>query len=121
MPSGGDAAMAEFDVFAMPSRYEGAAYAPLEAMRAGVPVILTDVVGNRDAFDDGVSGILVPPEDPAALAAAVLRLLRDPDLRRSIGAAGRAHVESHFDLRRIAEQLGDLYRMTARDREEEEN
>jgi glycosyltransferase involved in cell wall biosynthesis len=114
MPSGGDAAMAELDVFALSSRYEGAAYAPMEAMRAGVPVVLTDVVGNRDAIEAGVSGLLVPPDDPAGLAAGIGRLLGDPRLRAEIGANGRRRVEEHFDLKVLAGRLEHLYRSAAR-------
>ena len=79
LPSGGEAAMAELDVFVMSSRYEGAAYAPMEAMRARVPVVLTDVVGNhRTAIEAGVSGLLVPPDNQAALAGGIGRLPGGP-------------------------------------------
>ena len=114
MPSGGEAAMAELDVFVMSSRYEGAAYAPMEAMRAGVPVVLTDVVGNRDAVEVGVSGLLVPPDDPAGLAAGIGRLLGDARLRAEIGANGRRRVEERYDLRVLAVRLEHLYRSAAR-------
>ena len=96
LPSGGEAAMAELDVFVMSSRYEGAAYAPMEAMRARVPVVLTDVVGNRDAVEAGVSGLLVPPDDPATLARgdrASPRRRRPPGRdRRARPPAGRRSV-----------------------------
>src|SRR5262249_34673479 len=66
--TGAASAAGSFDVFALLSRYEGAPYAPLEAMRAGVPVVVTDVVGSRDTVENGVSGHIVPPGDPAAAA-----------------------------------------------------
>ena len=110
LPSGGEAAMAELDVFVMSSRYEGAAYAPMEAMRARVPVVLTDVVGNRDAIEAGVSGLLVPPDDPAALARGIGRLLGDAGLRAEIGEHGRRRVAGLYDLRVLADQLDRLYR-----------
>ena len=107
--------MSEFDIFAMPSRYEaGDPFSPMEAMRAGVPVVLTDVVGNRDAVEDGVSGVLVPPEDPVALACALQRLLEDPPSRARIGERGRQRVVEHYDVRTTARQLEDLYRSAAR-------
>lgn len=113
MPSGGEAAMPELDVFVMSSRYEGAAYAPLEAMRAGVPVVLTDVVGNRDAVEAGVSGLLVPPDDPAALAGAIRDLIDHPRLRAAIGENGRQRVAERYDLRRLADELAQLYESLA--------
>lgn len=109
MPSGGEAAMSELDVFVMSSRYEGAAYAPLEAMRAGVPVVLTDVVGNRDAVEARVSGLLVPPDDPAALAGAIRELIDHPRLRAAIGENGRQRVAERYDIRRLADELAHVY------------
>ena len=107
------AVMAQFDVFALPSRYEAGPYAPLEAMRAGTPVVLSDVMGNRDTVVDGDSGLLVPPDDPEALAAAISRVLDDPELGRSLAAAARARLEAEFDVRRMAERVGALYAATA--------
>jgi glycosyltransferase involved in cell wall biosynthesis len=120
-PTGGDAAMPELDVFAMPSRYEGAAYAPLEAMRARVPVVLTDVVGNRDTIEHGISGLLVPTEDPAALADAVLRLLRSPWLRRSLADAGHRRALDRFHIAGVSAELGRLYQSMASAREGHQN
>jgi glycosyltransferase involved in cell wall biosynthesis len=106
---GAGAALGQLDVFTLASRFEGGPYAPLEAMRAGTPVVLTDVVGSRDAVVDGESGRLVPPGDPAALARAVTALLEDPLERRRLGAAGRARVVDRFDVRAMAAALDDLY------------
>ena len=64
----------------------------LEAMAAGVPVVATDVGGVRDVVHDGSTGILVPPEDPAALAAGILRVLQDPDGSERLRSAARALV-----------------------------
>jgi glycosyltransferase involved in cell wall biosynthesis len=99
----------QLDVFALPSRFEGGPYAPLEAMRAGTPVVLTEVVGSRDTVEDGVSGLIVPPEDPASLAQAVVGLLRDPERRRAVGRAGRERVEERFDVRAMGRTLDELY------------
>ncbi len=102
-------ALDQLDVFALSSRFEGGPYAPLEAMRAGTPVVLTEVVGSRDTVEHGVSGLIVPPEDPDALAEAVIGLLRDPDGRRRMGRAGQARVVERFDVRAMGRALDDLY------------
>jgi glycosyltransferase involved in cell wall biosynthesis len=101
--------MRQFDVFVLASRYEGGPYAPLEAMRTGTPVVVTDVIGRRDTVEDGRSGLVVPPDDPDALAAAVAQLLADPDLRRRLAEGGRARLAHRFDVRRMADRLGILY------------
>ncbi len=107
--AGAAGALGELDVFALSSRFEGGPYSPLEAMRAGTAVVLTDVAGNRDAVENGLSGVLVPPADPGALADAIIRVLRDEALRRRIGEAGRARVLERFDVRRLIARLDDLY------------
>jgi glycosyltransferase involved in cell wall biosynthesis len=99
----------QLDVFLLASRFEGGPYAPLEAMRAGTPVVLTDVVGSRDAVEPGISGLLVPPGRPADLGAAVADLLRDPRRRAALGAAGRERVRSRFDVRAAGAALDALY------------
>jgi glycosyltransferase involved in cell wall biosynthesis len=75
-----------------PSRREGFGMACAEAMAHGKPVVASDVGGLRDLVVDGETGLLVPPRNPAALRAAIDRLLADPDLRRRLGAAGRERV-----------------------------
>ena len=106
---GAAGALGQLDVFALSSRFEGGPYSPLEAMRAGVAVVLTDVVGSHDAVEDGVSGRLVPPGDPDALGTAIADLLGDGDERRRIAAAGRTRVVSLFDVRAMGSALDDLY------------
>jgi glycosyltransferase involved in cell wall biosynthesis len=106
---GASGALGAFDVFALSSRFEGGPYAPLEAMRAGTAVVLTDVVGSRDAVVDGVSGRLVPVGKPEALAAAVVELLADPVARATLARAGRARVVEHFDVRAMGAALDALY------------
>jgi glycosyltransferase involved in cell wall biosynthesis len=82
----------------MPSRYEGMPYFALEAAVAGRPVVGSDVGGLDELVLDGRTGVLVPPEDPAALAAAVTDLLHDPVRGAALGAAARAHVERNHSL-----------------------
>ena len=104
------------NVFALASRFEGGPYAPLEAMRAGTPVVVSDVVGNRDTVEDGRSGLVVPPDDPVALANAITSLLKDPERAREIGRLGRRRVEEYFDVRITAPRLTDVYRSVGRRR-----
>jgi glycosyltransferase involved in cell wall biosynthesis len=103
-------AVADMTVFVLVSRFEGAPYTPLEAMRAEVPVVLTDVVGSRDCVEDGRSGLLRPAGDVAGLAEAVVGLLDDAERRRSLGMAGRMRVAERFDVARMGRSLSDLYR-----------
>jgi glycosyltransferase involved in cell wall biosynthesis len=97
-------------VFVLSSRYEGGPYAPLEAMRAGTPVVVTDVVGSRDTVVDGESGLVVAPDDPAALAAAVTRVLADRCLAERLAAGGRDRLAARYDVRLMADRLALLYR-----------
>ena len=80
--------LAGFDVFVLPSRYEGLPLVVLEAMLAGLPVVASDVGSVAEAVVDGETGLLVRPDDPAAFAQAVGRVLADVDLRRRLGEAG---------------------------------
>jgi glycosyltransferase involved in cell wall biosynthesis len=104
-----------FDLFVLPSRWEGMSNGLLEAMAAERPIIATAVGGNPELIEDGVSGLLVPSEDPEALAAAILRLLRDPDLAGRLARAGRARVEARYTLDTTVRSLEALYeRLLAR-------
>lgn len=82
----------------------------LEAMAMQRPVVSTPVGGIAEIIEDGVSGLLVPPRDPTALAAALLRLLRDPALRDHLGRAGRLRVAERFDISRNVERFVELFR-----------
>jgi glycosyltransferase involved in cell wall biosynthesis len=97
------------DVFVLPSRHEGMPLAALEAMDAGLPVVGTRVIGTSEAVADGVSGRLVPPGRPAALAAAIDELLSEPALRRRMGAAGRQRYEQMFTATRMARLTAAVY------------
>lgn len=98
-----------FDLFVQPSLHEGLPNTVLEAMAAGLPVIATAVGGTPEVVLDGVTGLLVPPRDPHALAEAITRLLDLPDLRRRMGQAGRKRVERHFSIEETVRQTEALY------------
>nr|WSZ96480.1 glycosyltransferase [Streptomyces sp. NBC_00857] len=102
------------DLVVQPSRWEGMAVAPLEAMASGRPVVLSDVDGARESLPPGREAFcLTPPEDPPALAAAVSALLRDGPLREAIGRQGHQHVLSTYDVRRTTRAVADVYREVA--------
>ena len=101
--------IAGMDLFVLPSRREGLGLVLLEAMRAELPVVASNVGGIPDVVDHGVTGVLVPPEDPVALADAIERLLADPELRARFGAAGRARFEAHFSTEQEARAYEALY------------
>ena len=98
-----------FDLFVQPSHYEGLPTTVLEAMAAGLPVVATAVGGTPEVVVDGVTGLLVPPRDSAALAQAIAALLRDPELRGRMGKAGRERVAQHFSVERMVRKTERLY------------
>ena len=98
-----------FDIFAMSSVTEGLGSAMLDAMACQTPVVATRAGGIPEAVVDGKSGLLVPPNDDAALAAAIVKLLRDADLRKSLGAAGRARVVEEFSVERMVTKTLGVY------------
>ena len=97
-----------FDVFALSSTSEGISLTLLEAASAGLPIVATRVGGTPEVVVDGETGVLVPPSDPAAFAAALGALARRPD-RAALGRAGRARVERGFSVEKMAGAYQDLY------------
>ena len=96
-----EAALKQADLFVLPSRFEGFPMALCEAMAAGLPVIAADCpTGPREIIRPDVDGILIPPEDPAALAAALARLMDDDALRHRLGGRA-AEVVDRFSVDRI--------------------
>ena len=93
--------LARASLFVLPSLTEGVSLTLLEAMARGIPVIATRVGGNAEVVMDGETGFLVGTRAPTELAAAMVRLVRDPREGLRLGLAGRARVERHFDVRRM--------------------
>ena len=98
-----------FSAFAMSSISEGYSIALLEACASALPIVATDVGGNAEIVADGVNGLVVPPADPDALAAALARLLDDPDLAGRMGQAGRAWLMANATFDIMAARYLDLY------------
>jgi type III pantothenate kinase len=95
--------------------YEPFGIVPLEAMACGVPVVAAAVGGLRDTVVDGVTGVHVPPRDPAALADALAALLPDAARRRALGRAGRERVECEYTWAGVAERTARVYRRVLAD------
>ena len=102
--------LAAADVFAVPSRREGQGMAALEAMAAGVPLVAARVGGLADMLADGETALLVPPDDPDALAAALSRLQSDSRLRQKLVTNALALVRERYALRPMLDAVADVYR-----------
>ncbi|MFB6568698.1 glycosyltransferase family 4 protein [Streptomyces noursei] len=99
------------DLVVVPSRWEGMALVPLEAMACGIPVVLSDVGGARECLPaDAADDCLVPPDDPAALARALTALLSDRDRRAALGVRLAEHVRMAHDVQRTAGAVLNVYR-----------
>ncbi len=101
--------LAASDVFALSSRWEGLPYTVIEAMMAGLPVVATRVGGMAELVRDGVTGFLVPSNDPQHLAEAIQKLLDNPELRHRMGRAGRAKALKEFTLDRMLTETQAVY------------
>jgi len=109
-----DRLMQASDILVLPSLgMECLPYAILEAMSHGKPVVGTDVAGIPEMVDDGVTGAVVAPGDPAALAAALRRLVEDPQARTDQGAAGRDRIAQQFTIGAMAGNMEKLWREVA--------
>ncbi len=102
------------DIYACSSETEGFSNVLLEAMAAGKPVVATSVGGNPDAVADGVTGILVPPRDPARMASALETLINNADLQRQMGRAGLRRAAEKFSLDAMVQRHQELYSSLSR-------
>jgi glycosyltransferase involved in cell wall biosynthesis len=101
--------LATADVFVLPSRSEGFSNAIVEAMAASLPVVATNVGGNAEAVQDGVSGVIVPSEDSAALAAAIVHLLSDSAKAKQMGAEGKRLAAEKFTTEAMMAHITSVY------------
>jgi alpha-maltose-1-phosphate synthase len=99
-------------LFACPSVYEPLGIVNLEAMACGTAVVASKVGGIPEVVADGETGLLVPPDDPEALAESINALTRDRDRAKAMGTAGRERAQSQFDWGKIAQQTAELYEST---------
>lgn len=104
-----EALLAIMDLFASSSLWEGLPTVILESMAARVPVVATDVSGTRELVQDGVTGLLVPPGNPHALARAIVQVLRDRQRATSMAEAAYGRVQD-FSIKRVAQQHAEVYR-----------
>jgi glycosyltransferase involved in cell wall biosynthesis len=102
-------ALAKSSIFLLSSRSEGFPRSILEAMRAGLPVIASDVGGVRESVADAVTGYVVPPGSPGALAAALRRLMNSASERQRMGEAGRLRFQERFDLKCMIDNTYYVY------------
>ena len=100
---------ASMDIFVLPSLYEATSMAILEAMASHKPVIATNVGGTPVIVKDGENGLLVEPKNAQALAAAIIRLLEEPELSRRLAANGCSWVEKRFSAHAMGQQYKQLY------------
>jgi glycosyltransferase involved in cell wall biosynthesis len=103
------AILRDIDIFVLSSLSEGMSLTLVEAMAARTPIVATDVGGNPALITSGESGLLVPSADPAALASAILKILGDPNLAKSLAGAARHRFEEDFNLETMIERYMELY------------
>jgi L-malate glycosyltransferase len=103
------AILVEADIFALPSRSEAMPNGVIEAMAAGLPIVSTHVGGIPELITTGESGLLVRPDDAAALATALLALMDDPALAAACGEAARRRIEERFSFERMVTAFEQLY------------
>jgi len=101
--------MRAMDIFVFPSHAEAFGLVLIEAMAMGLPVVSSNCDGVLDIVEDGATGVLVPPKNVEGLTQAVLHLIQNPDLRRSLGEAGRRRVEERFSIETMVDRIEAVY------------
>ena len=97
------------DFFLLPSLHENLSNALLEACHAGCPPIATEVGGNPEVVEHGVSGLLIAPNDSSSLEQAIGTMISRPDLRKAMGKSARMRIEREFSLDLTARRLAEVY------------
>jgi glycosyltransferase involved in cell wall biosynthesis len=108
-----------FDVYAMSSRWEGVGRALTEAMHMGLPVVATSVDGVTELISDEKTGLLIPPQNPRSLAAAIDRLSVDHDLAKRLGSSARQKVKELMDGQQMVRAIEELYQRLSERRMDE--
>lgn len=98
-----------FDTFILPSKKEGLPYVLLEAGLAGLPIVASDISGNRDIIEHEASGLLVPPDDPQAIGNALMTYITNPERARKHGAALKRKVKESFSIQKMVTETEALY------------
>lgn len=101
------------DIYVHSSTFEGMPNAVMEAMGAGLPIVATSVDGTTELLSKSGAGVLVPPGNPAAFAAAVLKLMSDPERRREVARPGPDYIQNELTIRKMAERYDAVYRELA--------
>ncbi len=99
----------DFDIFVLPSLWEGLPMALLEGMSFGLPCVVTDVPGAAEVIGNGKNGFIVKPGDPGALATALISLIKDDSLRKKMGEAAKNSVISKYTAKAMSENYSRLY------------
>ncbi len=101
----------QLDIFVVPSRHKSESFgvAAVEAQSCGIPIIVSNLGGLPEVIEDGVTGLLVEPEDELSLANAVKKILLDQELSKSMSIAGQKRVKALFDWRKSIEQVNKIY------------
>ena len=97
------------DILVIPSLLEGFPMITLEAMAMAKPIIATDIDGITEQITDGVNGILVPPKDPSALAMAIIKVINDKELARTMGLSAREKVAQEFSVEKMVRETKRVY------------
>lgn len=105
-----DRVLGGLDILVHPATREGLGVSLLQASSCGVPIIASRVGGIPEVVEDGVTGVLVPPENPEALAAAITQLLKDPDCARQMGRRGRERVRAQFTVAQMVDGTMAVYK-----------
>ncbi|MBN2244687.1 MAG: glycosyltransferase family 4 protein [Candidatus Aminicenantes bacterium] len=101
--------MSQFDVFILPSLWEGLPYVLMEAGALGLPVVASNIAGVREIIQDGETGFLVPKDNPQELVEAIIQLKSDPKLRSELGKRLQEKIQSEYSITRMIREIEEIY------------